>query len=100
MGLRRDRPSQETGSGSASLRLRDGSTVSVSIDDLNRAPVTGAICCFCGEHVDDSDPRHVTLAVRWSNEAESQTQRWSAHDTCLAEHMHDRVKGTGLFPDR
>ena len=102
MGVRRDRPSHETGPGSVSLRLRDGSMVSVSVDQLRRdaEDVTGGICCFCGEEVDYSDPRHVTVAVHWSDEEKGQTQSWSAHDTCLAEHMHDRVKGTGVFPDR
>jgi len=99
MGVRRDQPSQQGRSGSISLRLRDGSTVSVSVDDPRTEPETSGICCFCGEGVEYSDPRHLTLAARWSNQ-DREAQNWSAHDTCLADHMHDRVKGTGLFPDR
>jgi hypothetical protein len=100
MGVRRDRPGQETGSGSLNLRLGDGSTVSVSIPDPRRASSTEGICCFCGEEVDASDPRHVTLSVRWSGEQGGDAQSWSAHDTCLAERLHERVRRAGVFPDR
>jgi hypothetical protein len=79
--------------------MRDGSTFSVSIDDPRKEPAVSGICCFCGESVESSDPHHITLAARWSNKDKG-VQNWSAHDTCLGDHMHERVKGTDLFPDR
>ena len=98
MGMRRDRPAQETAAGSIGLRLRDGSRVSVSLEGLRAQPVEDAVCCFCGEAVERSDPRHVTVAVRRSAEGKGE-QAWSAHDTCLAERLHARAKETGHFPD-
>ena len=97
MGLRRDRPSQETAAGSIGLRLRDGSRVSVSLEGLRSRTAEAAVCCFCGEEIERSDPRHVTVAVRRSAEGTGET--WSAHDTCLAERLHDRARGTGLLSD-
>jgi len=100
MGLRRERPAQEIGAGSIGLILRDGSTVSVTLGEAGREPAPEAICCFCGEEVEESDPRHVTVEVHRSVEGKDETQSFSAHDTCLAERMHERVKATGFLPDR
>ena len=100
MGLRRQLPPKEAvETDSVNLRLRDGTTFSVSVEPTAK-PVRERICCFCGEDVEYSDPRHITVDVRWSAEAKDETQSWSAHDTCLAERMHDRVKRAELFPDR
>ena len=92
MGLRRERPSQETGSGSLNLRLGDGSTVSVSLDPHHQ-PAASEVCCFCGEALEPSDPRHLTLSARRADDPSSPTQTWSAHESCLAERLHERVRG-------
>jgi hypothetical protein len=98
MGVRRDRPAGERGGKPGQLLLRDGTTVSVSVPELGK-PEAGDVCCFCGEVVEYSDPRHVRLTARWPKDGNESVRSWDAHDTCLAEHMHDRVKGSGVFPD-
>jgi hypothetical protein len=99
MGIRRDRPTEQGRGAPLTVRLRGGSTVSVSLTEPRKEPVIPAICCFCGENVELSDPRHVTVAARWAN-GEHAAQSWTAHDTCLADHLHESAKRAGLFPDR
>jgi hypothetical protein len=91
MGVRRDRPSEQR-SGLPGLRLRDGRTLVLSVREPGEPDAD--VCCFCGEAVARSDPRHVTLSARWSSEPE-RVETWAAHDSCLAERLDEGAAGPG-----
>jgi len=87
VGVRRERPpGQAVGSGSAGLRLGDGTTVSVS---LGREPeAADEVCCFCGEQLDEADPDRVTVTVSRADELGEPRSR-TAHAACLPEPLRE-----------
>ena len=54
-------------------------------------------CCFCGESIDDTVDGSITVSASWLEGGEERSQDWGAHRTCLAERLHERVRGTGPF---
>jgi hypothetical protein len=96
MGIRRERPPVERSADSILVRLPDG-TVKTIPSNTPKESVTADACCFCGHGVERSDAQRIRLSVRWMDEGTERTQSWSAHHTCLAERLHERVSGTGPF---
>ena len=96
MGVRREKPPAERAGDSIRFRFPDGTTRTVPVDEL-RGPVGADICCFCGQSVEHSDAQWIQVTAQWSDSGETRAQSWGAHRKCLAERMHERVAGTGLF---
>jgi hypothetical protein len=88
MGLRRERPSQDIATGSVNIRLGDGTSVRLRTTETRR-PATAAVCCFCGEEVDASDPRQIMITASRPDESREETRSWSAHESCLAARLHE-----------
>jgi hypothetical protein len=80
---------------SLNLTLPDGRTVAFPVK-RQTSPSDG-VCCFCGEHVEQSDPEWTRVEVRWLAGDDEHHQRWEAHRGCLTRLIHDRVKGEGPF---
>ena len=96
MAQRRERPpAQRTDTGIA-VRLPDGTTMAVPGSSL-RKPVTSDLCCFCGARVEGADGERTRLTVLWTEGGEEREQSWTSHRTCLAERMHEAVRGAGPF---
>jgi hypothetical protein len=91
MAQRRERPAQQQGGKGFDFRLSDGRTISIPVTET-RDPVTGDVCCFCGEGFEEEP---VSIEARWVEADRERSQSWSAHRACLAERMHERVRGTG-----
>jgi hypothetical protein len=96
MAQRRERPPVQRSDTGIAVRLPDGTTMAVPGSGL-RGPVTSDLCCFCGRRVEHSDSEEIRLSVRWVESGEERDQSWRAHHTCLAERMHEAVKGAGPF---
>jgi hypothetical protein len=56
-----------------------------------------AVCCFCGQAVEQSDRNRIQLSASWVGGGREQTQSWDAHRDCLAERLYEAVAGTGPF---
>jgi hypothetical protein len=95
MAQRRDRPAQPRGGRSFEIRLGDGRTVALP-EQQRRGPLTGT-CCFCGESLDDSAVRSISVSAHWLEGSQERSQDWGAHRTCLAERLHERLRGVGPF---
>jgi hypothetical protein len=93
MAKRRDRPAQPRGGSPFEIRLGDGRTISLP-QQQRRGPVTPESCCFCGEDVGEDS---VEVTVRWLENGQERAQTWRAHRACLAERLHERVRGSGPF---
>ena len=96
MGVRRERPAVERSGDSILVRLPDGTTKALPVDDL-RGPATADLCCFCGRSVQPSDPERVLLSASWLDAGQERTQSWGAHHRCLVERMHESATDTGAF---
>ena len=96
MAQRRDRPPVQRSGDSLDVHLGGGRTMSVPLEAL-RGLMTPEVCCFCGQVVKDPGSEHLSLAARWEGGSGEGTQSWAAHRACLAERIHDTVKGTGPF---
>jgi hypothetical protein len=92
---RRERVPARSGDTSVAFRLGDGTTISVPV----KAPQepTSEICCFCGEAVEHASSEHIRLEAVWSEDDGERRQSLAAHRRCLAERMHERVRGSGLI---
>ena len=94
MAQRRDRPAFDLAGGSLNVTLPDGRTLPIP---RRGESVSDGICCFCGRTVEHADPERVGVSVRWIAGDEELQRSWAAHQTCLLERIHDRVKGQGPF---
>jgi hypothetical protein len=94
MSQRRQVASNPGGRNTIELRLPGGATMSVT-DPRGRA--SAEVCCFCGEAVDDPDGDYVSVAASWAERGVEKRQSWEAHRRCLAETLHERVRGVGPF---
>jgi hypothetical protein len=95
MGVRRERPAVERSGDSILVRLPDGTTKAMPVDEL-RGPVTADLCCFCGQSIQAPEQR-IRLSVTWIHAGRERTQSWGAHHRCLAERMHDSLTDSGDF---
>jgi hypothetical protein len=96
MSVRRQRPAVERAGDSILVRLPDGTTKAIPIEE-RRGPVPPDLCCFCGQSVELSDPERVRLSVSWIDDGQESTQSWGAHHRCVVERMHESVTGAGAF---
>ena len=96
MAQRRDRPAVQRSGDSLNITLPDGTTTALPVS-TSKGPVRSDICCFCGESVEHADPEHLRIDARWEQGGDERQQSWGAHQACLLDRMHDRVKGQGPF---
>jgi hypothetical protein len=99
MAQRREVPPITRSGGTVDVRLPDGRTMSVPLSRTG-GPLTGDVCCFCGEAVADEAGERLRIGARWGGDGDDHEQSWEAHRRCLRERMHERVRGQGpLFAE-
>ncbi len=54
-------------------------------------------CCFCGREIEHSADDRIRLSAQWIEDDVERGQSWAAHRDCVAERMHERVRGAGPF---
>jgi hypothetical protein len=96
MAKRQNRPAFERTGGSVDVRLPDGRTVSMPTGPAAGSAVSDN-CCFCGRELEHTADDRIRLSAQWLDDDVEHSQSWAVHRACLAERMHERVKGVGPF---